>query len=354
MISLEVLQQRLAFETIPTSWKQYASDAETHFKDIKSCFTEEFLNEALSFYYLDQEPVFYAYYKKALPLLLKDKVLQNACALVHYILFHIPFNDFLDVWSWKESPKTQEDYMIPVFCLLSGYKIHQENFKYLPIEKQIFQRKKVNFSCMKGLNFYNIPGISFHTMAWGIYYIKGRLTQSGTFEFEQQNFNFDYNIYKNANNKIYKAEKKEHPEDTLLLTKDMLFCGVHIPRGADLSPLGFQSALDENNKTILNVFPAFQQQDMIPYSCSSWLLSPDLQDLLPPTSNIIQFQNRFEIIDTEDGLDDFLRFVFDTTDKTPLTELPEKTSLQRALKKRLLKNKTVYKGFGILKEQYKK
>ena len=37
----------------------------------------------------------------------------------------------------------------------------------------------------------------------------------------------------------------------------------------------------------------------MPYLCHSWLLYPGLKDILPEKSNIIMFQNQFQIVETD-------------------------------------------------------
>ena len=43
---------------------------------------------------------------------------------------------------------------------------------------------------------------------------------------------------------------------------------------------------------------AFWGKEM-PYLCHSWLLYPGLKDILPEKSNIIMFQNQFQIVETD-------------------------------------------------------
>ena len=71
------------------------------------------------------------------------------------------------------------------------------------------------------------------------------------------------------------------------------------------------------------------------FSCGSWLLDPQLREYLPADSNIVRFQQRFELEPYEEpeGLDadvEVLRFVFRTL-STPLDQLPRRTVLQRAV-----------------------
>jgi hypothetical protein len=83
-------------------------------------------------------------------------------------------------------------------------------------------------------------------------------------------------------------------------------------------------------------------------TCHSWLLDPQLADYLPPTSNIIQFQQRFRSAYTPDyGDRGTLDFVFRGPDR-PLDELPQRTTLERAVVKHLRDGKHWHGGAGWL------
>ena len=92
------------------------------------------------------------------------------------------------------------------------------------------------------------------------------------------------------------------------------------------------------------LFPAYQNA---PFLCTSWLLSPGLKECLPRTSRIRSFQEDFVITETFPERMDFLTWVYKRPD-IPLEELPENTSLQRELKRYLLKGGTVGEAAGVL------
>lgn len=79
-------------------------------------------------------------------------------------------------------------------------------------------------------------------------------------------------------------------------------------------------------------------------TCDSWMLVPELQELLGESSRIVAFQRLFEIDQIDREATWFLGWIYpghDTVDGN----LPEKTSLQRQLKKYLLAGNK----FGIAK-----
>src|SRR5690606_36581012 len=95
-------------------------------------------------------------------------------------------------------------------------------------------------------------------------------------------------------------------------------------------------AVDASLAKAREFFPRhFPDEHYTDFACGSWLLDPQLREYLPKDSNIVRFQERFELEPYEkvDGLDggvEVRRFVFrDLT--TPLEELPRRTALQRAV-----------------------
>lgn len=93
----------------------------------------------------------------------------------------------------------------------------------------------------------------------------------------------------------------------------------------------------------------FTEWEEVRLVCDSWLLAPVLKEFLDETSNILAFQDMFEldVINTEATW--FMSFVF--PGHSEVTEnLPERTSLQRKMKAHLLEGKKVGVAKGHLKE----
>ena len=105
--------------------------------------------------------------------------------------------------------------------------------------------------------------------------------------------------------------------------------GVHIPPGPPLTP----EACDDS---FARARPFFDRH--VPggpwriASCGSWLLDPQLADMLDPTSNIVRFQRRFTPVPERSwpGDEDVLRFVFGNPRADPASLRPT-TSLERAI-----------------------
>lgn len=110
--------------------------------------------------------------------------------------------------------------------------------------------------------------------------------------------------------------------------------GVHIPVDGKLTPLSADDAFARAREFFPRHFP-----DRGPYrvgTCQSWLLDPQLREYLPETSNILRFQDRFEVSADwrEPGDETILRFVFGSVPDS-LDALPRDTTLQRAVIKHL-------------------
>lgn len=98
---------------------------------------------------------------------------------------------------------------------------------------------------------------------------------------------------------------------------------VHIPEtGLPLDP----AACDASFERAREVYPGHHTAE-----CTSWLLDPQLADVLPLASNIVRFQRRFGLRDEGKGANaEVLRFVFHTYERD-LDRLTPRTTLARAL-----------------------
>ncbi|MFV2020479.1 acyltransferase domain-containing protein [Micromonospora sp. LOL_023] len=107
---------------------------------------------------------------------------------------------------------------------------------------------------------------------------------------------------------------------------------LHVPESGPLTPEAVSASLDAARAFFPRHFP---DERYTAFICSSWLLDPQLLDYLPEDSNIVAFQQRFQLepYAERDGLDadvEVLRFVFRTL-TTPIEALPRRTALQRAI-----------------------
>lgn len=113
---------------------------------------------------------------------------------------------------------------------------------------------------------------------------------------------------------------------------------VHIPAG---EPLDYE----ESRKSFGQALEFFGEEYQV-FVCDSWLLSPHLKEILPETSNIIRFQNLFQVAEVAyDSLQPEQRIFGEVL--TDFSQYPEDTSLQRRAKEYLLSGQKLGTGAGF-------
>lgn len=121
-------------------------------------------------------------------------------------------------------------------------------------------------------------------------------------------------------------------EFELLSAPEGLRVGIHIPSDASLAPEAVDDSLSRFRAFAEEFFPEWAQA---PFCCDSWMLSPVLEELLPSSSRILSFSRRFRITSVNRESMGAVSWVFPGFHESS-ADLPEKTSLQRAMKAFLL------------------
>jgi hypothetical protein len=102
---------------------------------------------------------------------------------------------------------------------------------------------------------------------------------------------------------------------------------AHIPEGEPMTP----ESCGDSLRQALEFFPAhFPERRFLGFGCQSWLLNPELAQLLPPTSNLTRFQREVYLYPIPSGGRDGAIFIFGEDNPDPLTA-PRDTTLRRAL-----------------------
>jgi len=143
---------------------------------------------------------------------------------------------------------------------------------------------------------------------------------------------------------VVKLSKKEW---TKVLSYGDMSISIHIPRGGSMA----DDACVDSYKRAKEIFnECYKDIDFKTYFCHSWLLDPQLKALVKPDSNILKFMSRYMLYPYEESEnDDVFMFVFTSPFKS-YEELPETTSLMRALKKHYISGNYIYVCGGILTE----
>lgn len=196
-------------------------------------------------------------------------------------------------------------------CMLNAATITYENYRRIGIDEQIF------IDTMRCFTRF----AEEHKSSYGVY-----------------GFDRGWWTYRQLSCVLFKIGELEYE-----YRDDEKTVHLHIPTGANISP--------EKCKASLSDFYAFTSkffsEKKNPVVCDSWLLSPALDKLLSPQSNIIKFKNRFDITSWDRTETGFLQWVYGRTD-IEYDKLPEKTELQRNMKKYLLDGGAVGSAFGRL------
>lgn len=131
-----------------------------------------------------------------------------------------------------------------------------------------------------------------------------------------------------------------------VITKGDNVISIHIPSDARLT--------DENCKTSFKMvveffdkyFSSFEYSTMF---CESWIISPNLREVLNKDSKIIKFLNNFEIFKFFPDSEGYKSWIF-KNDKLSIDELPQDTSLQRNVIAYLKKGGKIGEAAGIIRK----
>ena len=128
------------------------------------------------------------------------------------------------------------------------------------------------------------------------------------------------------------------------LAEDEVMLNVHIPETGPLDPGLCEAAYAQ----AIDRFAAWHPDERPrAFVCHSWLMDPQLRDYLPASSNIIRFQDRFEIVGPgSDAPGSMQEFVFGRAGQVDLEDLPQRTRLERAFVHRLRAGGTWYARTG--------
>lgn len=107
---------------------------------------------------------------------------------------------------------------------------------------------------------------------------------------------------------------------------------IHIPSDANLKPENIQQSFEAYRRFLHKHYPEWASTA---WFCESWMLSPALKQLLPEASNLILFQELFEVEAVDYDSMAVLDWVY-PGEKCGFADLSENTSLQRNMKRFLL------------------
>lgn len=288
--------------------------------------------DAVLDYYEFPEEFYRERLHRELELLGRDADLNRICWLMHYILIYASNEDLRNVWTWSKTPFTEHG--TPTTCVvaqLAGQKYHADLMAQRSYdEEQIAIHKKCVRACWVGQrDDYGIDGVSFNLMVWGAYYQRGFMVRLGR-------LNYEYGV------------KTTH-EYADRFGDSAAYIYLHIPPADNgLQDDEVEASVRLAQEKLGTYFPECAGKQKV-FCVRTWLLGPQLREMLKPTSNIIRFQNRFTITDYYEGAASYVNNVFKISaplNTIDFAALPEETSLQKAIKERLLKGEALQNGVG--------
>ena len=130
--------------------------------------------------------------------------------------------------------------------------------------------------------------------------------------------------------------------DNRLLQKGDYVINTHIPSGGKLPHEEVRDSYRRAAAFFARLMPDIPFKGFV---CESWMLSPQLREMLDERSNLVRFQSDYELYGTEED-ESFYSYVFI---KKPgdLRALQEDTALRRAIKARLLAGGKIMSGRGF-------
>ena len=120
---------------------------------------------------------------------------------------------------------------------------------------------------------------------------------------------------------------------------------VHIPACAPLEFTLTRDSFRICREFFAKYFPGFAYKG---FQCGSWLLDSSFPKFLPETSNIVRFQSLFHLFPAPKANDWQHRERVFGNPELPLEQVPQKTSLQRILKREMLNGFRFRSGLGLI------
>ena len=118
---------------------------------------------------------------------------------------------------------------------------------------------------------------------------------------------------------------------------------VHIPSSVAITPENCEAAYRRAAEVWTACYPEYSPKA---FACFSWLLEPQMQRMLKPTSNVLAFQNRYQRFATKSAAKGVYSFLF----RKPVERIEdwvEDTSLQRIVKAHYLNGGYIYEPGGV-------
>ena len=289
----------------------------------------------------------------------ENDALQRILWHCHYILFRSDVPKYDAIASWPAIPRSVSKTadMFYAFVFFSGIPAMRKLHQNRNIPEQITLDTLSDFELWETQHYQKTGEYGLNKLYWLIWHLTGNLFKLGRLQFQFHKCSFDIHAFRNyKNNKVIvlapgailsddkavgnpispRAEvlpgKVTLPgsEWKLILKKGDPVLAVHIPATGPMTHSACGESFEEAKRFFPKYFPEF---DFHAFTCSSWLLDPQLEDYLSESSNIVRFLREFYLIPvpTADDTQTFERVFGQKYDN--IDDAPQNTSLQRAIVK---------------------
>ena len=273
------------------------------------------IDEALNFYKIDLQYRDKCY--NCAEEINRNEKLNIAFSNLYKKLYIEEFTKIKDLWQYKDIDELigcNVNPFITNIMVILGYNYHRKNMKkYNFNDTQINIHKKRVKECFESdLKVRKKDGIRVSQMLWAIYFIRTRIVEIGSLQFEY------------VSNSIVK---------------------IHIPKNTNLNIFSVKESI---KKATIKMKKIYSIKDF-KYICNSWLLSKQIYEIIGKNSNISKFYDLFDVTEGEECINDILNFVYGINECEDYSLLPTNTTLQSKIKNELLNGKIFYLGLGVLK-----
>lgn len=275
----------------------------------------DIIDEALNFYNIDLQYRDKCY--NCAEEINKKEKLSLSFSNLYKKLYIEEFTKIKDLWQYKDIDELFSDNVNPFITnimVLLGYNYHRENMQQYNFDAtQINIHKKRVKECFESdLKVRKRYGIRVSQMLWAIYFIRTRIVEIGSLQFEYDS------------NSIVK---------------------IHIPKNTNLNIFSVKESIKKATIEMKKIYSI----KVFKYICNSWLLSKQIYEIIGKNSNISKFYNLFDVTEGEECINDILNFVYGIDECEDYSLLPTNTTLQSKIKNELLNGKIFYLGLGVLK-----
>ncbi len=275
----------------------------------------DIIDEALEFYNIDLQYREKCY--NCIDKINKNKKMSLSFYNVYKMLYEEEFEKIKPLWNIKniyELFTDNIDSFVTNVMILLGYNYHRRNMKkYNFCPKQVSIHKKRVKECFESdLINRKYNGIRISQMLWAIYFIRIRIIEVGSLQFEYE---------------------------------DDLTVKIHIPKNTNLDIVNVKKSINKSKNEIERTYAISNFK----YVCNSWLLSNQIYEILDKNTNISRFHSLFNVSEGEECTMDILNFVYGIDKCDNYSLLSMNTTLQKKVKTELLNGKKFYLGLGVLK-----